>query len=77
MMNYSVIDKAAREVVKYQDANYQTSMTWDEALNLCQDWYNHTDLTSPYMISACVLAYGKYKPVTFAEIMDASKQFEN
>ena len=76
MMNYSTIDKAAREVLKYQDSQYMTSMTWDEAYEMVADWYNHTDLTSPYLLSACVLAFGRYKPVTFSQIMDASRQFE-
>ena len=76
MTNYSVIERGAREVLKYQDAHYRTSMTWDEAYKLVQDWYDHTDITSAYLLSACVLAFGAYKPVTFSQIMEASKQFE-
>ena len=51
-------------------------MSWDDALELAADWYNHTDLTSPYMISACALKYGRYKPVTTKEIVEACKEYE-
>lgn len=77
MTNLEIIEKAVREVINYQEKHFRTSATWDEAYRNVEDWYNHTDIRSPYLLSACVLAYGKYKPVTASEIMDASRAFEN
>lgn len=77
MTNMELIDKTAREVVKYQDAHFNTSITWDQAIAAANDWYNHTDITSPYLLSACILAFGeKYTPVTHAQIIDAARSFE-
>jgi hypothetical protein len=78
MVNYSLIEKAAQEVIKYQDQHFRTSMTWEQAYAAVHDWYDYTDITSPYLLSACVLSFGeKYKPVTYSQILDAAKQYEN
>ena len=76
MTNLSVIERAAREVIEYQDKHFKTSMTCEQAYKAVHDWYDYTDITSPYLLSACVLAFGDYTPVTFSQIMDASRQFE-
>lgn len=78
MTQAELINKTAREVVKYQDSHYQTSMSWEKAIAAANDWYNHTDITSPYLLSACILAFGEtYTPVTHKQIIDAARSFEN
>lgn len=76
MRNYELIEKSAYEVIHYQETHNRSSiMTWTEAYHAAQTWYDHTDLTSPYMLAACVLAFGSYVPVTASQIMEASKRF--
>ena len=77
MTNHSLIEKAAKMVIDTQERAYHTSMSWSDAYMGATNWYNNTDITSPYMIAACVLKFGVgYRPVSFNEIMEASKQFE-
>ena len=77
MTNLSVIERAAREVIEYQDKHYNTSMTWEQAYKAVHDWYDYTDITSPYLLSACVLRFGeKYIPVSHSDILDAARSFE-
>ena len=77
MRNESVIAKAAKIIVDTQEATSHTSMTWDEAYQGATNWYNNTDLTSPFMIAACVLKYGiYYRVVNFNDILNASREFE-
>lgn len=78
MTNTTVIGKAAGEVIKWQTSHNLRVYSWDEAWEAVQDWYNYTDITSPYLLSACVLSFGaKYKPVSHSEILDAARNFEN
>ena len=77
MTTIDIINKTATEVIKWQDQHLRTSMTWDEAFAAAREWYDHTDLTSPYMLSACILTFGaKYMPVTPAQIIDAARSYE-
>ncbi len=78
MVNKTVIEKAAGEVISWQTSHNLKVYSWDEACEAVQDWYNYTDITSPYLLSACVLGFGaKYKPVSHSDILDAARSFEN
>ena len=76
-INESVVAKAAKIIVDTQEVKSHTSMSWEDAYKGASNWYNNTDLTSPYMIAACVLKYGiYYKVISFNDILQASKEFE-
>ncbi len=70
-IDYKSIREATQLYINWQEAAYHTSNSWNRAELFIKDWYDHTDITDPYMLAALALHFGGYKSVNYkiAEII--------
>ena len=59
MTNYMVIEQATKLTSEYF-AIVGAAVTDAVIRGQVESWYNHTDYSDPYVLSACVIEYGYY-----------------
>ena len=76
MTNYSIIGMAVEYIIQWQEATYNTSMSWNQVCAGATNWYENTDIVDLRELAACVLHYGtNYVPVSYDDVLTITADY--